>query len=319
MKKLKILVAVHILFGFGGLSSPGFAKAKTVLQKNIQKNIDDEFFVSAIDSSNSIEGDKEKQDLTQGVNFPGSVFDSAKNSGQTASGVLANQGERKIRVVVDPGHGGRDLGAKGLHGILEKEICLKVSRFIRREIEKYSKLQGVSIEVKLSRDEDEFISLKERAKLANLWGADLFVSIHANSSPVLRAKGFEVYFLSPEATDEEASKLARLENQAPPTPISAQVISILSDATTQYHVAESSQLAEAMYSSVSQKISSNARGVRQAPFTVLHGTNMPAVLVEIGYVTHYEEAKNLTREGYLKRIASAISSGIIDFATRKRK
>ncbi|MFM8315293.1 MAG: N-acetylmuramoyl-L-alanine amidase, partial [Deltaproteobacteria bacterium] len=227
--------------------------------------------------------------------------------------------ESRIKVWLDPGHGGKDFGAQGLNGASEKDICLRVSKLIRREIEKYSKLQGAPIEVRLSRDEDEFISLKERAREANLWGADLFVSIHANSSPVPKARGFEVYFLSPEATDAEASKLARLENQAPPTPISAQVISILSDATTQYHVAESSRLAESMFSSISQKIGSNSRAVRQAPFTVLHGTNMPAVLVEIGYVTHREESLNLTKDSYLKRVASAISDGIVEFATRRRK
>lgn len=285
MKKLKTLVALHTTLVFLWLSSLVLAQEKTT----VQKNLDDEFLVESAGDSVDL------------------------------SGVNVSVKDQKIRVVVDPGHGGKDLGAKGFNGSIEKDICLKVSRMVRREIERFSKFQGVPIEVKLSRNEDEFIPLKERARLANVWGADLFVSVHANSSPATKAKGFEVYFLSPEATDEQASKLARLENQAPPTPISAQVISILSDATTQYHVAESSQLAESMFSAVSQRIASNGRGVRQAPFTVLHGTNMPAVLVEIGYVTNFEESKNLTRDGYLKRIASAISSGIVEFATRKRK
>jgi N-acetylmuramoyl-L-alanine amidase len=285
MKKLKTLVALHISVLCLYLPSLALAQEKM----GLLQNIDDEFLIEAVGDAPELSG----------VNV------ALKN--------------REIRIVVDPGHGGKDLGAKGFHGSIEKEICLKVSKMVRREIERFSKLQGLPIEVKLSRNEDEFIPLKERARLANVWGADLFVSVHANSSPAIKAKGFEVYFLSPEATDEQASKLARLENQAPPTPISAQVISILSDATTQYHVAESSQLAESMFSAVSQKIASNGRGVRQAPFTVLHGTNMPAVLVEIGYVTNYEESRNLTRDAYLKRVASAISSGIVEFATRKRK
>jgi N-acetylmuramoyl-L-alanine amidase len=285
MKKLKTLVALHISVLCLYLPSLALAQEK----KGLLQNIDDEFLIEAAGDASELSG----------VNV------AVKN--------------REIRIVVDPGHGGKDLGAKGFHGSIEKEICLKVSKMVRREIERFSKLQGLPIEVKLSRNEDEFIPLKERARLANVWSADLFVSVHANSSPAIKAKGFEVYFLSPEATDEQASKLARLENQAPPTPISAQVISILSYATTQYHVAESSQLAESMFSAVSQKIASNGRGVRQAPFTVLHGTNMPAVLVEIGYVTNYEESRNLTRDAYLKRVASAISSGIVEFATRKRK
>lgn len=284
--------------------------------KGISLNsLDQEFLIDSYKVSGSQSEIKDTEQTIQGLNYLGSGnFETLDENPR-----LPYPRDRKIRVLVDPGHGGKDVGAKGFHGVLEKDICMRVSKFIRREVERYSKVSGVPIEVKLSREFDEFIPLKERARVANLWGADLFVSIHANSSPVARAKGFEVYFLSPEATDEEASKLARLENQAPPTPISAQVISILSDATTQHHVAESSQFAEFMYSSVSQRVSSNARGVRQAPFTVLHGTNMPAVLVEIGYVTNLEESKNLSREGYLKRIASAISAGIIDFANRKRK
>jgi N-acetylmuramoyl-L-alanine amidase len=288
MKKNKTLVAPHILFIFAILTG---------------------WNVSASDfNRNTL--DKEQQKLSSELNFPESA---------ELSGIRFGEAEKKIRIVVDPGHGGKDQGAQGYHGALEKEICLKVAKQVRREIERYSKTQGVPIEIKLSRDGDDFIPLRERAKLANTWGADLFVSVHANSSPVPKAKGFEVYFLSPEATDEQASKLARLENQAPPAPVSAQVISILSDATTQYHVAESSQLAETMFSSVSQKIASNGRGVRQAPFTVLHGTNMPAVLVEIGYVTNLEESKNLMKDSYLKKVASAITGGIVEFATRTKK
>lgn len=311
MKKIKTLVALHtfVFFGFFVMPSHGFAKGSLIV------NLDQEFLIESHQLPTPHEDNSPVDPTIKGLNYN----ERARNGGPVIAGAGLLPRESSIRVVIDPGHGGKDTGAKGFHGILEKEVCLKVSKFVRREIERFSKISGVPIDIKLSRDTDDFIPLRERARIANLWGADLFVSIHANSSPAIRAKGFEVYFLSPEATDEEASKLARLENQAPPTPISAQVMSILSDATTQHHVAESSQFAEFMYSSVSQRISSNARGVRQAPFTVLHGTNMPAVLVEIGYVTNFEDAKNLSREGYLKRIASAISSGIIDFATRKRK
>ncbi|NBX68475.1 MAG: N-acetylmuramoyl-L-alanine amidase [Proteobacteria bacterium] len=307
MKKTKTLVAVHMFLFMGPIFIGGHLMARAVQITNL----DQEFL---LDSNQLVtpQGEVNTVDPTlKGLNY----LDSSKSMNPTAP----QSGEKAIRIVVDPGHGGRDAGARGTHGILEKEVCLKVAKFVRREVERFSKISGVPIEVKLSRELDEFVTLRDRARLANMWGADLFVSVHANSSPSARAKGFEVYFLSPEATDEEASKLARLENQAPPTPISAQVMSILSDATTQHHVAESSQFAEYMYSSVSQRISSNARGVRQAPFTVLHGTNMPAVLVEIGYVSNFEEAKNLSRESYLKRIASAISSGVIDFVNRKRK
>lgn len=315
MKNYKTLVALQLFFVLGAVPRPGYSKTQMVSRAGIE----DRFLTEAIEGKISLNDEKGKPSQTLGVNF-GETHEQNKTTNELKSETLkAKSSEKILRVVIDPGHGGKDLGARGYHGVTEKEICLRVSHLIRREIERYSKLQGIPIEVKLSREVDDFIPLKERARIANVWGADLFVSVHANSSPVSKARGFEVYFLSPEATDEQASKLARLENQAPPTPISAQVISILSDATTQYHVAESSSLAESMFSAVSQRIISNGRAVRQAPFTVLHGTNMPAVLVEIGYVTNYDEAKNLSKDTYLKRIANAISSGIVDFANRKRK
>lgn len=311
MKKYKTLVALQILFIFNSLNHSAHSKSRLVARGSIE----DKLLEEAVEGKINLVADQAKSGADWGSNGVGT-----NPLQKTANVMTQNESiDKKLRVVIDPGHGGKDVGARGFHGVKEKEICLRVSHLIRREIERYSKLQGIPVEVKLSREFDEFIPLKERARQANVWGADLFVSIHANSSPASRARGFEVYFLSPEATDEEASKLARLENQAPPTPINAQVISILSDATTQYHVAESSQLAESMFSAVSQRIVSNGRAVRQAPFTVLHGTNMPAVLVEIGYVTNFEEAKNLSKDTYLKKIANAISSGIVDFVNRKRK
>ena len=316
MKQLKTLVALHILFSISFFSVTAIAVKKAVPKAGVN----DDFFIETKNGPTFLLlNDKLQQRRTNSVNLT-DPFEASPEVPISKEALFSNvKAERQIRVVVDPGHGGKDFGAQGHHGSIEKEMCLKVSKFIRREVEKFSKTQGYAIEVKLSRDGDEFISLRDRVKMANTWGADLFVSVHAHSSPALKAKGFEVYFLSPEATDEQASQLARLENQAPPTPISAQVISILSDATTQYHVAESSHLAESMFSAVSRHISSNGRGVRQAPFTVLHGTNMPAVLVEIGYITNFEEAKNLVKDTYLKRIAGAISAGIIDFAVQKRR
>ncbi|MBM4317884.1 MAG: N-acetylmuramoyl-L-alanine amidase [Deltaproteobacteria bacterium] len=317
MKNYKTLVAVQILLSFGILSS--IAESKTKLLS--RSSVEDAFVIEAIEGRIPQDPSATKQSLNFGVNLGGGERPRAEgvSKPEKEPSLEANSNEKRIRVVIDPGHGGKDIGAQGFFGVMEKEICLKVSKMIKRELERYSKMQGILLEIKLSREGDAFIPLRERAKLANVWGADLFVSVHANSSPASKAKGFEVYFLSPEATDEEASKLARLENQAPPTPVSAQIISILSDATKQYHVAESSQLAESMFSAVSRRINSNGRAVRQAPFTVLHGTNMPAVLVEIGYVTNYEEAKNLSNDRYLKSIANAISSGIVEYTQIKRK
>ena len=225
----------------------------------------------------------------------------------------------RLKVMIDPGHGGKDDGAAGRHGIREKQASLNIAKKVKREVERISKLQGYPVELRLTREEDIFIPLKERARMANEWGADMFVSVHLNSSPVSKARGFEVYFLSPEASDPETERLALKESEGQIPSGKDDVLSILSDVRTTFHTNESAKFAEEMFSSISNKVLSNGRGVRQGPFTVLHGTNMPAILVEVGYVTHPEESTLLTKEAYLKRLASAISSGIIEFGLRTRK
>ncbi|NBX93072.1 MAG: N-acetylmuramoyl-L-alanine amidase [Proteobacteria bacterium] len=225
----------------------------------------------------------------------------------------------RVKVLLDAGHGGKDMGAAGRYGIQEKNISLNLAKKVKRELDRISKLNGYPLEIRLSRDEDVFIPLKERARIANDWGADMFISIHLNSSPVVRARGFEVYFLSPEATDPEAEKLALKESEGSLPTDKADVLSILSDVQTTFHTNESALFAEDMFSAISKQVTSNGRGVRQGPFTVLHGTNMPAILVEVGYLTHPQESLLLTKEAYLKRLASAISSGIIEFGSRTRK
>lgn len=225
----------------------------------------------------------------------------------------------RLKIMVDPGHGGKDDGALGRQGIREKSASLIIAKKVKREVEKVAKLQGYPLEIRLTRDEDVFIPLKERARMANEWGADMFVSVHLNSSPVSKAKGFEVYFLSPEASDPETERLALKESEGKLPTGKDDVLTILSDVRTTFHTNESAKFAEEMFSSISKSFLSNGRGVRQGPFTVLHGTNMPAILVEVGYVTHPEESRLLTKEAYLKRLANAISSGIIEFGLRTRK
>ena len=225
----------------------------------------------------------------------------------------------RLKVMLDPGHGGKDDGAAGRHGIREKQVSLLLAKKIKREVESIAKKQGYPLEVQLTRENDTFIPLKERVRMANNWGADMFVSIHLNSSPVPKARGFEVYFLSPEASDPETERLALKESEGQLPSEKSDVLSILSDVRTTFHTNESAQFAEDMFTSISKRVLSNGRGVRQGPFTVLHGTNMPAILVEVGYVTHPQESFLLTKEAYLKRLASAISSGIIEFGLRTRK
>jgi N-acetylmuramoyl-L-alanine amidase len=225
-----------------------------------------------------------------------------------------------LKVFIDVGHGGKDRGARGLFGIQESELCLTIGRKVAADLKvRATKEIGRPVEIRLSRDRDEFLSLSQRVDMANSWSADLFLSIHANSSPVAIAHGFEVYFLSPEATDEAAKKLALLENEGEPEAVSTTVMSILSDAQTTHHVKESSDLAEILFQSLSRDIQPNVRGVRQAPFSVLAGTQMPAVLIEVGYLNHIIDASHLTKQSYLKHLSDAISTGIIHFFGRSPK
>lgn len=227
---------------------------------------------------------------------------------------------RIYRVFVDVGHGGKDLGAKGLFGIYEKDLCLQIGQMIQRELERSRKIDEVPVEARLSRMDDSYMTLSERVRMANEWNADFFISIHANTSDEIKARGFEVYFLNAEATDAAARHLARAENQdVLVASIAPDVRSILSDVRATQHVTESGAFAEKMFSAMSLTLRPNIRGVRQAPFTVLFGTTMPAVLVEVGYLSNPIEAFNLKRGPYLKKVASAITSGIVDFIANLKK
>ncbi|MBY0372285.1 N-acetylmuramoyl-L-alanine amidase [bacterium] len=222
----------------------------------------------------------------------------------------------RIRVVIDAGHGGHDMGAQGGFHLKEKEICLRIARMVHARLDRLARLGDLPLEIRLSRTEDAFIPLRERARIANSWGADFFVSIHVNSSPAIRARGFEVYFLSNEASDAEASRLARKENQEPAAPLSAGILSILSDLQTNAHILESSRFAEVVHAALAERVRANGRGVRQAPFSVLAGTQMPALLVEVGYLTNPEEAQLLPKTTHQTKLASGIAEGILNAALR---
>lgn len=245
---------------------------------------------------------------------------SKQTKRKTKSGdVSASPSLKSVRVLIDAGHGGHDLGAVGWFDILEKDLVRQISSDVKRDLLRQSKKKNISLDVRLSRSDDTFIPLRERVRIANDWDADLFVSVHANSSEFRRAQGFEVYFLNSEATDEEAGRVAIAENRVTAEKNSSPIESILSDIQTNLHVNQSSRFAEVVYQQMAKSLRSNGRGVRQAPFAVLEGTQMPALLVEVGYVTHPGEARKLTERSYLKRVARAISDGIVEFALQWKK
>ena len=218
-------------------------------------------------------------------------------------------------VVIDAGHGGHDEGAKGPSGLNEKDLVLDIARRLSKRLEE----DGVR--VVLTRDEDRFLSLEERTAVANDARADLFLSIHANASRSTRPKGVETYFASLDATDEDARKVAELENRAlgATAPSRAQndpLAAILGDLIETQHLQESSEFAKLAQRELAAAGRSRSRGVKQAPFVVLMGVQMPASLVEIGFLTNPSEEKGLRKARQREAIAQALAEAVSAFAER---
>lgn len=226
----------------------------------------------------------------------------------TVAGVWA--APRRPVVVIDPGHGGADFGAQGEAGVLEKKVVLDVSRRIGQ------KLGKLGFAVVFTREGDEFVSLSERTEIANRAGGDLFLSIHANSAPSTHAQGPETYFLSVEASDAEAMRVAMLENevfsQEGTSPDDSYIVGeILGDLIRTQHLQVSSDVAAAIQRGLAT-LGVN-RGVKQAPFVVLVGVNMPAALIELGFLTHPKEERKLGRGTYQSALADAVAGAVADY------
>jgi N-acetylmuramoyl-L-alanine amidase len=211
------------------------------------------------------------------------------------------------RIVIDPGHGGRDPGAIGPSGLTEKEVVLKIAKGLR------NKLKNEGYEVFLTRERDVYLPLEERTAIANTKQADLFVSIHANASRKRGARGIETYILN-FPSDEEAMELAARENAVSTKRLTDLQI-ILYDLMLNAKVNESSRLAHHVQQSMSDSLNhgkSNRqdRGVKQAPFYVLMGARMPAILAEVSFISNRREERRLKSRKHLDKIAAAIAEGL---------
>jgi N-acetylmuramoyl-L-alanine amidase len=221
-------------------------------------------------------------------------------------------------LVLDAGHGGHDPGASGPTGLNEKDVVLDVTRRVARLVEE-SKL---GIKVVLTRSTDVFVPLRERTQFANKQRADLFISIHANAHPQSVSEGVETYFLSSEATDNEARQVAAIENgviqlESPASRQKGDALkSILWDLAQSEFQHESSVLAETVLDSMTRSLRLVNRGVKQAGFYVLGGAAMPAVLIEIGFMTNPKEEKKLGTADHREAVARAILAGITDYKRR---
>ncbi|MFQ5897124.1 MAG: N-acetylmuramoyl-L-alanine amidase [Candidatus Methylomirabilia bacterium] len=220
-------------------------------------------------------------------------------------------------IVVDPGHGGDEVGAVGPSGIMEKDVVLDVARRLARMVE-----EELGINVALTRTDDVSMPLRDRTTFANAQDADLFISIHANAHRASASRGVEVYFLSSEATDDEARQLAALENRGIQLDAHASgdqldaLKTILWDLAQSEFMEESSRLAETVLDSMTRSLKIGNRGVKQAGFYVLGGAAMPAILVEIGFLTNKREERKLMSSSYRERVARAIYTGLAAYKRR---
>lgn len=212
-------------------------------------------------------------------------------------------------IVIDPGHGGSDTGAMSASGTVEKDLVLSVARRLA------SALASQGHTARLTRPGDEARGLTDRTAQANRVDAVAFVSLHANASTVASVQGAETYYMSLDdrSTDEHAAATAEFENLADSGSGQSELDLILWDLAQAEVLNESAELALAVQNRLNERLGLKDRGVKQAPFAVLTGATMPAILVEIGFLSNPAEAQQLESADHQQRLAEALALGIDDF------
>ena len=233
-----------------------------------------------------------------------------------ASAGAVSARERFDTVVIDAGHGGSDTGAKGASGTWEKDVALAVARNLA------ARLRARELQVVMTRDADVRVPLEQRTAIANDARGDLFVSIHANASTDADIHGSETYFLALEASDSGAAGVAQRENSAFAAETDAKIgalsdpfIALLGDMISTEHLDDSSAFAQRVQHELA-RMPVKSRGVKQALFVVLSGVQMPAALVEIGFVTHRGDEGVMNGTDGRKAIVDALEKAVIAFGER---
>lgn len=248
--------------------------------------------------------------------------DGQKPSGLPAAGVpsavaaVSREANRRWRVVIDAGHGGKDSGALGRRGTMEKDVNLRAAK----ELAKLLK-QNSAFEVLLTREDDTFVPLAERSRIANEAAADLFISLHCNGSSNGAETGYEVYFLSEKASDPGAERTAEMENSV--LTLEGKSIEeeraegILHAMQATENINSASELAALVIKALEGRVDLDNRGVKQAAFYVLRGTYVPAILVEMAFVTNKKDEAKLDSKRYRRRLVEGIHAGVLDYARRR--
>jgi N-acetylmuramoyl-L-alanine amidase len=212
--------------------------------------------------------------------------------------------------VIDPGHGGDAEGAKGPGGTLEKSVTLAVARLLKSALE-----SRLSVRVLLTREDDRTVENDERAAFANNNKADLFISLHANASTSRVPSGAEVFYLSLDGYSAEARQVAMREGAVLPTVTGGdrQIELILWEMAQVQHISSSAALAGLVEQALRTRVKMTVAAIQQAPFRVLVGANMPAVLVEMGFISNAAEEKLLSAPAHQQKIVDALVESIVRF------
>ncbi|HEX8986012.1 MAG TPA: N-acetylmuramoyl-L-alanine amidase [Bryobacteraceae bacterium] len=237
---------------------------------------------------------------------------AAKRDSQGDRSLIRTLGLKLDRIVIDAGHGGHDTGTIGPSGLMEKTLVLDVARRLGALI-----AQRIGSEVIFTRSDDTFIPLEERTRIANEKKADLFLSIHANSSPSPRISGSETFYLN-FTTSQDALDVAARENATSQTSIH-DLQNLVQKITLNEKVQESREFASivqaVMYKGIARNRASRDRGVKKAPFVVLIGAQMPSVLAEIAFLSNARDEALLKRPEYRQRMAEALFKGVSQYAS----
>lgn len=241
-----------------------------------------------------------KRTVRKGVRKAEAPDDSVSLAGQLGLNVKS--------IVIDPGHGGKDPGCNSSGGVKEKSVVLSIAKMLAEKIK-----EETGCEVSLTRNDDIFLPLERRTAIANMKKADLFISLHINAHRNRNIQGLETYFLNM-ATDERSMMVAARENATSEKNIS-DLQAILNDLMLNTKIAESSRLAYEVQKGMVSRVKRRYKrvkdlGVKQAPFYVLIGAQMPAILVETGFLTNRVERKRLISKKYQETIAEGISKGV---------
>lgn len=215
-------------------------------------------------------------------------------------------------VVLDPGHGGTDKGAASDRGVLEKKIVLDYALRLKKKLEK------AGIKVFMTRERDQHVSLLDRVRFANDSGADLFISIHANAASNKGAEGFEVFYVADDGQDQ--ARAVKMMNEFgkrgiynPDLPQKAVNLPVVWDLINSENRRQSMALAQAINEKVNDHQLSKSRGVKLEDFFVLKWADKPAVLLELGFLTHRYEARRLKNSRYRDKLVQAVYEGILKF------